>query len=545
MKNSRGFTLIELAIVLTIISLLIGGMAAVLQNYILKKREAELIQKTDAITSALALYIQDESFYGDNPLTAAVETNFFIADPNGAQFPCPADPRLGPGEAGYGLESRSPPKIDPSDPALGPCDASWPGGTSGSGSTTVYHGAVPFLDLGLTADQTIDPYKNRFSYSVSKTVSDPDAYKLGRKPEGAIEVERYKMDGTPDTSISNVSFVLVAAGPTGEGAYGVASNSLTPCNNSARDGENCDGDNVFVDANDYRVNKNGSSEFYDDTIFTSLRGIADKEEYWANSQDGTGEHVVNMNPGNVGIGPNVDAPKARLHVQANTSVVADNSVGGYDGSGGSNFSFIAEGDGNDSGGILITTTDTDDNQNALTVFSSELDSVIFDVTATNGNTTIAGNTDIGGNTTIAGNTDIGGDTTIAGETTAAKNLTVGLNVTAAAYLYSSDQRLKENIRDLDPDTLKNLMLLRIIKYNLIEGNGDDKIGVIAQQLREYFPELVHEDENGMLAVDYVGLVGPIIKAIQEMQTEHKNDVDELEARIEQLEEAIQHIKDEE
>ena len=49
----------------------------------------------------------------------------------------------------------------------------------------------------------------------------------------------------------------------------------------------------------------------------------------------------------------------------------------------------------------------------------------------------------------------------------------------------------------------------------------------------------------MLAVDYVGLVGPIIKAIQEMQTEHKNDVDELEARIEQLEEAIQHIKDKE
>ena len=199
MKSNRGFTLVELAIVLTIISLLVGGMAAVLQNYILKKREAELIQKTDAITSALAFYIQDESYYGDNPLTPAVETNFFIADPNGAQFPCPADPRLGPGDAGYGEEVRSGTS----------CDASAWGGESGSGSTTVYHGAVPFLTLGLAGAQTIDPYKNRFSYSVSKTVSDTDAFKLGKKPDGAIEVDRYDSTGAIADTISNVSFVLV------------------------------------------------------------------------------------------------------------------------------------------------------------------------------------------------------------------------------------------------------------------------------------------------------------------------------------------------
>jgi hypothetical protein len=45
----------------------------------------------------------------------------------------------------------------------------------------------------------------------------------------------------------------------------------------------------------------------------------------------------------------------------------------------------------------------------------------------------------------------------------------------------------------------------------------DRYGFIAQELRKTFPELVDENEEGYLNVDYIGLIPVLVEAIKELQ----------------------------
>jgi cytochrome c-type biogenesis protein CcmE len=64
--------------------------------------------------------------------------------------------------------------------------------------------------------------------------------------------------------------------------------------------------------------------------------------------------------------------------------------------------------------------------------------------------------------------------------------------------------------------------------------GKQKIGVLAQEIKEVFPELVTEDENENLAVNYQGLVPVLINALKEQE----NKVQEQEERIKRLEKLL-------
>ncbi len=44
------------------------------------------------------------------------------------------------------------------------------------------------------------------------------------------------------------------------------------------------------------------------------------------------------------------------------------------------------------------------------------------------------------------------------------------------------------------------------------------MGVIAQDVEKVFPQLVHEDRDGIKSVEYSGLIGPLIEAIKELDT---------------------------
>ena len=57
-----------------------------------------------------------------------------------------------------------------------------------------------------------------------------------------------------------------------------------------------------------------------------------------------------------------------------------------------------------------------------------------------------------------------------------------------------------------------------------------KIGVLAQEIQEVFPELVSEDDNEMLAVNYQGLVPVLINALKDQQSE----IDELKEMVQKL-----------
>ena len=61
-----------------------------------------------------------------------------------------------------------------------------------------------------------------------------------------------------------------------------------------------------------------------------------------------------------------------------------------------------------------------------------------------------------------------------------------------------------------------------------------KIGLLAQEVQKVFPELVSEDENGMLAVNYQALVPVLINALKELESETSS----LESQMSEFEKII-------
>jgi hypothetical protein len=103
---------------------------------------------------------------------------------------------------------------------------------------------------------------------------------------------------------------------------------------------------------------------------------------------------------------------------------------------------------------------------------------------------------------------------------------------AAAFGSFSDRRLKENITDL-PSQLNNIMALRPVEFDYIESEGGGhQIGFIAQDVKDIYPDLVGEREDGMFTLtDMNKNDARLIKCIQEQQT----IINDLKARVTALE----------
>lgn len=115
-----------------------------------------------------------------------------------------------------------------------------------------------------------------------------------------------------------------------------------------------------------------------------------------------------------------------------------------------------------------------------------------------------------------------------GMTSPSYSLDVNGVVRATSYLTSSDVRLKTDINDFNLDLTNNLislnaktykpLLIEPTNFNNQEGDRIDdprnkiKIGFIAQDVQKLFPELVNEDENGYLSVDYMGIIPIVVEA---------------------------------
>jgi hypothetical protein len=94
---------------------------------------------------------------------------------------------------------------------------------------------------------------------------------------------------------------------------------------------------------------------------------------------------------------------------------------------------------------------------------------------------------------------------------------------------NSDARLKSNIVSLG-STLAKLMQIDGKSYTLKSNEKENKIGLLAQEILEVFPELVKSgmDKNETLSVNYQGLIPVLINAIKEQQ----NQIDELKSLLE-------------
>jgi len=115
---------------------------------------------------------------------------------------------------------------------------------------------------------------------------------------------------------------------------------------------------------------------------------------------------------------------------------------------------------------------------------------------------------------------------------------------------SSDSRFKKNVTPLKSSLDKVLKLSgvnydwKVNEFPKKNFDTDLQMGFIAQEVAPIFPELVQEDAQGYLAVDYSKLTPALVEAIKEQQKiidQQQNEIDELKAlnaKVENLAELV-------
>ncbi len=116
------------------------------------------------------------------------------------------------------------------------------------------------------------------------------------------------------------------------------------------------------------------------------------------------------------------------------------------------------------------------------------------------------------------------------------NINSGGNFYANAYYYTSDEKLKSDIKLLE-NSLEKITLIDGVEFKWVDDN-ETQIGVVAQNIEEVFPEVVKvDDETNKKSVQYANLIAPIIEAVKELDEKNK----EMEDRLREQEEVIKRL----
>ncbi len=135
LMKMRGFTLIEISIVLVVIGLLLSGGLLALGPVLDNAKRTETKNQIAKTEDALLLW--------------AIQT--------GGCLPCPADGTLSAGNQGYGLTGASVPQTGISCPAIASTCTIQPAAINHAGAVnTNYAGVVPWRTLGLSEADVTD-----------------------------------------------------------------------------------------------------------------------------------------------------------------------------------------------------------------------------------------------------------------------------------------------------------------------------------------------------------------------------------------------------
>lgn len=110
----------------------------------------------------------------------------------------------------------------------------------------------------------------------------------------------------------------------------------------------------------------------------------------------------------------------------------------------------------------------------------------------------------------------------------------GKAVSGPQFITTSDARLKTDIEELDNvgAKIRNLVPVSYVLLSDVTASGDTETsdggndasaarhqyGFLAQDVREIFPDLVYEDAEGMLSLDYQGFIPILVDAVKSLQT---------------------------
>jgi len=362
-KGNRGFSLIELAVLVTIFGLIGGTMSTEYSQYAKTKALNDTLVRQNEISEAFSRY---ERNFGTLPCPAS--PSLPPDDPNAGKANCaqvisqfPAHTSWHPGV------SCTTPTINPitnfpdicivqgarptsNNPTYcpstgGPCGAVLPG--MAKYNDPVIIGTLPYVDLGIALNDSVDGWGNRLTYAVTYYLTDLTKFNSvnGIANQGVIGQENYNslndsIVPTPNTGMPNGAsainaymLALVSHGPDGKGAWNYQGKRPVPCDmtpidkgvagasptSTGRDNENCNGDAIFL------ANGIGSSDtvhaltslvhgshFYDDAfVMTTFSMDVDK---WSSDSLGIMSNALGAS-GKVGIG--TSSPQSALDVQGN------------------------------------------------------------------------------------------------------------------------------------------------------------------------------------------------------------------------------------
>lgn len=333
-----GFTLIEMSIVI----IFFGLFAGLFLNFFLIYQNQVRTQVTDESLSQTQIAIN--SFKGLQ-----------------GRYPCPADPRLGPDDAGYGEEDCTGASL-PANPATVDSDnlVELDQDAAVRNPEQIMAGAVPFKtiesalgafdDAQIAANNSplfasiasqaiekmsVDGYGNKLTYIVTRELADPNypnpAHTFDEK-RGAIVIvdENTVIDGTFFQDLNPAQermahFIVISHGPDGRGAYTREGQVVEACiivsalppppgipppPPPADQKENCDVsstdemDAAFING----ITNTLDDRYYDDKILITEYSLND---LWG--ADFGSSVIFPLNVGNVGVG--TDDPQFKLHVE--------------------------------------------------------------------------------------------------------------------------------------------------------------------------------------------------------------------------------------
>lgn len=180
-----GFSLVEMAVVLVIVGLLLGGLLPALSGKLEQQHRNDTLKQIDDIRDALTGY----------------------AIING-RLPCPAAPTISTGTPGAGIAD-----------------------------CTLSSGVLPWATLGI---QETDAWGRRYTYAASTSFTTAN---FTLSSTGTLNIKSAATGGT--SVAANMPAVFISHGSNGYGAY-TAQGTQIPLGNSTDETENANGDTQFV-----------------------------------------------------------------------------------------------------------------------------------------------------------------------------------------------------------------------------------------------------------------------------------------------------------
>jgi prepilin-type N-terminal cleavage/methylation domain-containing protein len=271
-KAQKGFTLIEMAVVITIVGFMIASIASAFVQWQTWQRTETTNQNIQTAQTAIEQFLNQFGRYPCPASLQATRTNGTTS--YGTEPPATLDCETPLAAGGHNTDGIAGDDIfvvagsRDEDGDLTP-DTNFPfllpgSGTPTTGQPTVRIGTIPFRMLGLDESEAYDGYRNRLFYAVTEHLASAISFESNT---GAINILDTGNNSYTITPGSN-HYVIFSAGENGLGAFNREGTRIPCPADGTEENKNCDFDDADFVFDDY--NASNSNQHLDDVMAFGL-----------------------------------------------------------------------------------------------------------------------------------------------------------------------------------------------------------------------------------------------------------------------------------